>query len=298
MKWTMTLGHFLQMGGFKLNDKAGKDSFIDNANNNFTYNTMKKGFKVQESYLDFEGFRELLKKQLIETPETTAKEIEDRSKSDALSKGVALLQITWFIIQLIARAHQHLAITEIELTTAALAGLNSIMYLFWWNKPFGVRCPIIIRTKELERQLFEVGRAVDEMAVGTVDADKQSASWSFPVDKNGRLTPVVFDLTSYLMQCCKSRTNPDRVSGTQEEQTPSPIPAAPASNKDTGTPADPRSPKSIWKCCKFAVSRAPQPCRKYGIRYGTVRLRTVSVQAIFATKYGRICTGRIHILVA
>ena len=47
-----------------------------------------------------------------------------------------------------------------ELTTAALAGLNSVMYVFWWNKPLDVRCPIVIRTKAVEKMLAE--RPVEE----------------------------------------------------------------------------------------------------------------------------------------
>ena len=88
---------------------------------------------------------------MIDFPSTTEAEIDDRSKGDALSKGIALLQITWFIIQLIARRVQGLTITGLELTTAALAGLNSVMYVFWWNKPKDVRCPVVIRTKCAEK---------------------------------------------------------------------------------------------------------------------------------------------------
>ena len=108
-----------------------------------------------EGTLQFDGFRLLLKEHKIDFPSITKEEIDDRSKGDALSKGIALLQITWFIIQLIARRVQGLTITELELTTAALAGLNSVMYLFWWSKPLGVQFPIVIRTKEVEKMLAE-----------------------------------------------------------------------------------------------------------------------------------------------
>lgn len=76
-----------------------------------------------------------------------------RSKGDALSKGFALLQLAWFIIQIITRAAQGLAVSELELTTAALAGLNSAMYIFWWSKPRDVRFPVVIRTKGAEAVL-------------------------------------------------------------------------------------------------------------------------------------------------
>src|SRR5271170_2384680 len=45
-------------------------------------------------------------------------EIEDRGKSDWMAKLLVLIQVSWFIIQCIARA-EHLAITELEIVTLA-----------------------------------------------------------------------------------------------------------------------------------------------------------------------------------
>ena len=113
------------------------------------------GGNMWEGVLQFRNFQLLLQEHRIEFPSTTVGEIDDRSKGDALSKGIALLQITWFIIQLTARRIQGLTITELELTTAALAGLNSVMYVFWWNKPLDVRCPNVIHTKAVDKLLAE-----------------------------------------------------------------------------------------------------------------------------------------------
>lgn len=63
------------------------------------------------------------------------------------------MQLSWFIAQIITRAVQGFAITEIELTTAALAGLNSVMYVFWWSNPRDVRFSVVIRTKGVEELL-------------------------------------------------------------------------------------------------------------------------------------------------
>lgn len=40
-------------------------------------------------------------------------------------------------------------VTELELTTAVLAGINAVTYLFWWDKPVDVRRPIMLRTREV-----------------------------------------------------------------------------------------------------------------------------------------------------
>lgn len=111
------------------------------------------GDDIWEGVLTISSLKTLLSENLIHFPSITEDEINDRSKGDALSKGIALLQLTWFIMQVIARAVQGLAITELELTTAALAGLNGIMYFFWWSKPRDVQFPVVIRTKGVEHQL-------------------------------------------------------------------------------------------------------------------------------------------------
>lgn len=108
---------------------------------------------IWEGVLSIRTLQTLLSENMIDFPTITADQIEDKSKGDALSKGIALLQLTWFIVQIIARAAQGLAVTELELTTAALAGLNSIMYIFWWNKPRDVRFPVELRTKGVEALL-------------------------------------------------------------------------------------------------------------------------------------------------
>ncbi|KAF4616957.1 hypothetical protein D9613_008728 [Agrocybe pediades] len=66
-------------------------------------------------------------------------------KADAFGKCIALIQTSWFIIQCIARfSDKQLALTELELVTAALSILNLLMYCFWWNKPFNAEVPIVI----------------------------------------------------------------------------------------------------------------------------------------------------------
>ncbi len=62
-----------------------------------------------------------------------------QKQGDALSKTVSILQISWFIMQCIARAIQHLPITLLEMTALAYAGLSMIMYFLWWYKPLNVK---------------------------------------------------------------------------------------------------------------------------------------------------------------
>jgi hypothetical protein len=71
-------------------------------------------------------------------------EINDRSKGDALGKTIVLLQLTWFLIQIIARAIAGLHITPLEITTVAYIAVSAILYGLWWKKPKDIRYPISI----------------------------------------------------------------------------------------------------------------------------------------------------------
>lgn len=71
-------------------------------------------------------------------------DIKDKSKGDALSKGVALFQGLWFTTQCLARVRQNLPVTELEVATLAFAVVNVFIWLLWWNKPLDVQRPILV----------------------------------------------------------------------------------------------------------------------------------------------------------
>ncbi|KAF7348947.1 hypothetical protein MVEN_01415300 [Mycena venus] len=73
-----------------------------------------------------------------------AVEIADKSKGDAFSKGVALAQGLWFTMQCLARMHQHLVITKLEVATLAFAAMNIFIWMLWWGKPLDVQQPMVV----------------------------------------------------------------------------------------------------------------------------------------------------------
>jgi hypothetical protein len=75
-------------------------------------------------------------------PCTTEEDLKDRGKSDWIAKAIVILQTSWFIVQCIARGFRHLPLTELEIVTLAYATMNSFIYVFWWDKPRDVNCPI------------------------------------------------------------------------------------------------------------------------------------------------------------
>ncbi|KAJ7151313.1 hypothetical protein C8R43DRAFT_886755 [Mycena crocata] len=90
-------------------------------------------------------------------------DIKDKSKGDALSKGVALVQGLWFTTQCIARVHQRLPVSELEVTTLAFAIVNIFIYAMWWGKPLDVQRPILVGPQE-------------EVAEVQPDSDNQDSS--------------------------------------------------------------------------------------------------------------------------
>ncbi|KAK0479110.1 hypothetical protein IW261DRAFT_1608063 [Armillaria novae-zelandiae] len=113
-KLTMTHGFFLSMGGFY---EEGTEDII-----------------TLERLKEDEG----LMKELAKTGEP----IRDKSKADAFSKILSILQIAWFITQCMARANQHLTVTLLEVTALAFAVSSIIASLLWFYKPLNVRYPI------------------------------------------------------------------------------------------------------------------------------------------------------------
>ena len=102
-------------------------------------------------------------RELIQDPEFEIRmaedEISDRSKGDALSKLIFLTQSTWFILQCLGRRIQGLDLTQLELTTLALASLNGITFALWWAKPLGAQAIVRVYMK---RKLTKTERvAVD-----------------------------------------------------------------------------------------------------------------------------------------
>ena len=77
----------------------------------------------------------------------TEAEIKDKGKSDWFAKSLILFQTSWFVMQCIARAIEHLPVTKLEIVTLAYAAMNFVICVFWWNKPLNVNRPIRVFRK-------------------------------------------------------------------------------------------------------------------------------------------------------
>lgn len=165
------------MGGYRLQCLRSQKNLIPSTYGRLVKATFAGGERqVWELPLSFETMQVAFNKGYIDIPFITKDEILDKNGRDGLSKALAMLQLTWFIIQIAARIRQGLAVTELELTTAALASLNIAMYISWWSKPTDIQCPTVITTKGLQDQDRIWMHNVSLPSSRPADRDKSSSS--------------------------------------------------------------------------------------------------------------------------
>jgi len=180
LAWSLKHGHFLIMGGFHLVEPgtsiapgteqlevppdsvqptvtaSGKGNGADTEKGHVSCNTPKLE-EGRVTILTLEMLEELVKDPGFEI-QVTEDEITDRSKGDAVSKIIFILQSSWFIVQCIGRCIQGLSLTHLELSTLALASLNGMTFILWWDKPLGAQTPVRVY---LKRQLTNAERNVE-----------------------------------------------------------------------------------------------------------------------------------------
>jgi len=77
-------------------------------------------------------------------PDIRPEDIADKSKSDGLVRLLALVQVSWLIIQLIVRLINRLPASALEISTLAFAVCAVIIYLIEWHKAKDISVPIYI----------------------------------------------------------------------------------------------------------------------------------------------------------
>ncbi|KJA18689.1 hypothetical protein HYPSUDRAFT_69749 [Hypholoma sublateritium FD-334 SS-4] len=169
--WTTTHGFFVQMGGFVLSENgipiqatSFSKSWLEKDDDISEYIT-----KHKDQRAPCDGIKESILAGVIDAPKITKAEIEDRSKGDAISKTVVILQTTWFIAQCIARWSARISVTELEIVTLGFAMLNGITYALWWHKPQDVGVPVYLEIKAMSPN------PVAMKSVATSTSDTESA---------------------------------------------------------------------------------------------------------------------------
>ena len=208
-EWTLAHGFYVVMGGIRLvepaNDvafEAQKDDVPEMEKGEARGTTVKPRGRV--TILTEEMLRPVLAKGI--EINVTSDEIANTAKGDALSKTIFVVQSSWFVVQCITRAAQGLTLTELELTTLALASLNGITLLLWWKKPLGAQTVVRVN---LDHELKDEERATEKRDKG-VSSRCFSCAFTYILDCSqiGRLyfpiCKIFFGLLAPL--CCSGRT--------------------------------------------------------------------------------------------
>jgi hypothetical protein len=75
---------------------------------------------------------------MLPTVSFLSAKIQALQKSDKLAKILVCLQVSWLIIQAIARRIAKLPVTLLELNTIAQVWITLVIYGLWWFKPQGI----------------------------------------------------------------------------------------------------------------------------------------------------------------
>ncbi|UKZ61122.1 uncharacterized protein TrAtP1_002393 [Trichoderma atroviride] len=82
---------------------------------------------------------------IADLPDIKTAEIDDKNKSDALVKVLAVMQVAWMVIQLCARVYYHHPFAPLELGTVAFSATAIILYIVEWDKPKDINTPFYVK---------------------------------------------------------------------------------------------------------------------------------------------------------
>ncbi|KAK6339321.1 hypothetical protein TWF718_008742 [Orbilia javanica] len=143
-EWTLRHGFFADMGGFVLQAEDFKRPFPATGR--------QLNWLITHGHLDY--------------PNTTTREISDKSKQDTIAKVITCLQIGYIILQCIGRTAQGLVITTMELSTLAIVACSILTSVCWLEKPLDVREPIQLTLKKRVDEILEEAAKVEEQGQG------------------------------------------------------------------------------------------------------------------------------------
>jgi hypothetical protein len=84
--------------------------------------------------------------QLPKMPLISADDINDKSKTDSFARVVSVAQITWIVVQVLARVARRLAVSQLEIAVVAFSSCAIMIYILHWKKPKGVLVPYTVLT--------------------------------------------------------------------------------------------------------------------------------------------------------
>ena len=84
---------------------------------------------------------------ILDPPGVHVRQLEVLNRGDSLVKILALVQIIYLIIQLVARKVAHLPSAQLEIAALAFSASSFITYVLYWSRPQGVESIHILKPK-------------------------------------------------------------------------------------------------------------------------------------------------------
>ncbi|OBT66443.1 hypothetical protein VE03_04893 [Pseudogymnoascus sp. 23342-1-I1] len=138
--WTLVHTTFANMGGFVIrgiSDRVGKDPRSEIPTARIQSPDAKEWY-----ILNLDTIFKLRSEGHIVLPYIPKTEIDDHSKGDNFTKGIAAVQIIWTIAGAITRARRGLVISQLEVSVIAFAVCALLIYACYWSSPKDVSVPI------------------------------------------------------------------------------------------------------------------------------------------------------------
>ncbi|KAK1245408.1 hypothetical protein MKX08_005037 [Trichoderma sp. CBMAI-0020] len=102
------------------------------------------------------------RRHITKLPNMAEAEIKDKSKGDILGKSIALGQITWSIIQIIARVVRRLPVSPLEVAVVAFATCAILTFFKYLYKYFLKNLGISIKERQLHGAPISVDNTLDD----------------------------------------------------------------------------------------------------------------------------------------
>ncbi|TRX91258.1 hypothetical protein FHL15_007863 [Xylaria flabelliformis] len=163
VKWTLTHCYFANMGGFYIHEDAGPSSAVK-----IHLLTTSHFIKCWQS---------------IKIPSLSEDDLKDKSKTDYFTKALAVIQIAQLLLSLVARAVQHLAVSQLETLTLAFAICGVLTYGCSWYKPQNVKRPIQVFLRRPTEGLPPEIRKRTFDSLWQVLSNLKATDWAQPLER-------------------------------------------------------------------------------------------------------------------
>jgi hypothetical protein len=138
--WTLAHTTFANMGGFVI--RGSSDRVAKDHSSEIPVTQIQPRITDDWYILDPNTILRLRAEGHIILPCIHNAEMDDHSKGDLFTKGIAAIQIFWSIASAITRAIRGLAISQLEISVIAFSVCALLIYVCYWSSPKDVLVPI------------------------------------------------------------------------------------------------------------------------------------------------------------